>query len=315
MAADVLSGPRRRGGVLLATAIAVLAGALYVATLAPGLVWGDDAELQRFAAVGGTRVDAHLHPLWLWAAALVARLPVGSLAWRVNLTSAFLGALTIGLVFPFADAAQRAEGRDWPADGESMMGSKCMDNLHACIADVLQHGLPGDVIETGVWRGGAVIFMRAVLAACGDTTRRVWVADSFQGLPPPEAGVEPDRSDSHHGFSTLAVSLEQVKANFARHGLFDDRVRFLEGWFKDTLPGAPIEKLAVARLDGDMYASTMDALRPLYPKLSVGGYLIAEDYGVVPGCRQAIAAYRAEQGIREPIVDVDGAGVYWKRER
>jgi O-methyltransferase len=214
-----------------------------------------------------------------------------------------------------ADAAQRAEGRDWPADAESMIGAKRMDNLHRAIADVVRRGVPGDLIETGVWRGGAVIFMRAALAAYGDPSRRVWVADSFQGLPPPTPGVEADRGDVHHGWTTLAVSLEQVKANFVRYGLLDERVRFLKGWFKDTLATAPIERLAIARLDGDMYASTMDAIRPLYPKLSVGGYLIVDDYGVVPGCKQAIDEFRAEQGIREPLVDIDGSGVYWKRER
>src|SRR5262245_24621685 len=213
-----------------------------------------------------------------------------------------------------ADARQREEGRDWPADAESMIGAKRMDNLHQCIADVIRRGVPGDFIETGVWRGGAVIFMRAALAAYGDDTRRVWVADSFQGLPPPEPGVEADRGDVHHSWSTLAVSLEQVQANFARYGLLDDRVRFLKGWFKDTLATAPIERLAIARLDGDMYGSTMDAIRPLYPKLSVGGYLIVDDYGVVPGCKQAIDEFRAEQGMREPLVDIDGSGVYWKRE-
>jgi O-methyltransferase len=170
-------------------------------------------------------------------------------------------------------------------------------------------------METGVWRGGAVIFMRAALEAYGDATRRVWAADSFAGLPAPDERYAADRGDVHHGFQALAVTLEQVRANFARYGLLDDRVRFLQGWFKDTLSGAPIERLALLRLDGDMYESTMDALRPLYPRLSVGGYLIVDDYGVVPGCKQAVDEYRAEHRITEPILDIDGWGVYWRRER
>src|SRR5262245_35837183 len=214
-----------------------------------------------------------------------------------------------------ADSAQRRDGRDWPADAESMIGAKRMDNLHACIRDVIERNVPGDFIEPGVWRGGAVIFMRAARAAYGDEARRVWVADSFEGLPAPEAGVEADRGDQHHGYETLAVSLERVQANFARYGLLDERVRFLKGWFKDTLTKAPIDQLAIARLDGDMYASTMDAIRPLYPRLSIGGYLIVDDYGIVPGCKQAVDEYRAERGITEPIVDIDGWGVYWRRER
>jgi len=214
-----------------------------------------------------------------------------------------------------ADPELRRTGRDWPADAESMIGQERMENLQSCVTDVLRRGVPGDLIETGVWRGGSVIFMRAALAAYGDPDRRVWVADSFAGLPPPDPRYAADAGDVFHGFDVLAVSLDEVKANFARYGLLDDRVRFLPGWFKDTLPVAPIERLAVARLDGDMYESTMDALRPLYPKLSVGGYLIVDDYGTVPGCRQAVDEYRAEHGIREPIVDIDGWGVYWRRER
>lgn len=214
-----------------------------------------------------------------------------------------------------ASAERRAAGRDWPADAESMIGAKRMDNLQACVTDVLQRGVPGDLIETGVWRGGAAIFMRAILAAHGDPSRVVWAADSFAGLPPPDPGHAADAGDVHHGFEVLAVSLEEVRANFERYGLLDDRVRFLKGWFKDTLPTAPLGPLAVVRLDGDMYGSTMDALRPLYPKLSVGGYLIVDDYGIVPGCKQAVDEYRAEFGITEPIVDIDGWGVYWRRER
>ena len=214
-----------------------------------------------------------------------------------------------------ADPKLRAEGRDWPADAESMIGQRRMENLQMCVTDVLRRGVPGDLIETGVWRGGSVIFMRAILAAYGDAARKVWVADSFEGLPPPDPRYAADAGDVFHGFEVLAVSLEQVKANFARYSLLDERVQFLKGWFKDTLATAPIGPLAVARLDGDMYESTMDALRPLYPKLSVGGYLIVDDYGTVPGCKQAVDEYRKEHGITEPIIDIDGWGVYWRRER
>ncbi|MCC6348658.1 MAG: class I SAM-dependent methyltransferase [Candidatus Eisenbacteria bacterium] len=213
------------------------------------------------------------------------------------------------------DSALRETGRDWPADAESMIGLRRMENLQACVTDVLNRGVPGDLIETGVWRGGAVIFMRAILKAYGDESRAVWVADSFEGLPKPDARYAADAGDRFHAFDTLAVSLEQVRENFRRYGLLDSRVKFLKGWFKDTLPAAPVERLAVARLDGDMYESTMDALRALYPKLSVGGYLIVDDFGTVPGCRKAVEDYRAEHRISEPIADIDGWGAYWRRER
>ena len=110
----------------------------------------------------------------------------------------------------------------------------------------------------------------------------------------------------------LAVSLEQVRANFAEYGLLDEKVRFLEGWFEDTLPTAPIARLAILRLDGDLYKSTMDTLQHLYPKLSAGGYVIIDDYWAIAACREAVTDYRQQQGITEPIRRMDWTGVYWR---
>ena len=214
------------------------------------------------------------------------------------------------------DHRKRAEGRDWPSEAETMIGLKRLDNLQYCITEVLRQSVPGDLIETGVWRGGAAIFMKAVLKARGDESRRVWVADSFEGLPKPDGERYPaDRGDRHWTWSRLSVSLDEVKQNFARYGLLDQRVRFLAGWFRDTLPSAPIQQLAVLRLDGDMYESTLDALRHLHPKLSIGGFVIVDDYGAVPGCRAAVEDYRLEHDITEPIISIDWSGVYWQRKK
>jgi O-methyltransferase len=195
-----------------------------------------------------------------------------------------------------------------------MIGLRRLDNLQACIEDVLEQGIPGDLMETGVWRGGAAIFMRGVLKCYGVEDRVVWAADSFAGLPPPDPDRYPaDKHQTLHRLSFLAVSLAQVQANFARYGLLDEQVRFLQGWFRDTLPRAPMKRLAVLRLDGDLYESTMEALVHLYPKLSVGGYLIVDDYAAVPACRQAVDDFRLAQGITEEMVPIDWDGVYWRR--
>ncbi len=212
------------------------------------------------------------------------------------------------------DAVKRADGNDWPPAAETMVGRQRLADVRRCVDAVLADGVPGDFIETGVWRGGVTILIRGMLEAWGDTDRLVWVADSFQGLPAPDAEAFPQ--DVGHDMSdvpTLAVSADQVRANFARYGLLDDRVRFLEGWFRDTLPAAPIDRLAVLRLDGDMYESTMDALEALYPKLSVGGYVIVDDYGAWEPCRQACTDYRARHGITDEIVEIDWTGVHWRR--
>ncbi|MEW5946820.1 MAG: TylF/MycF/NovP-related O-methyltransferase [bacterium] len=211
------------------------------------------------------------------------------------------------------DLKKLEEGRCWPSGAETMIGLKRLDNLQYCVTDVIRNKVPGDLIETGVWRGGAAIFMRAVLRAYDEKERIVWVADSFEGLPKPAPEKYPADKDSDlWKYGELIVSLEEVKGNFERYGLLDDQVRFLKGWFRDTLPGAPIERIAVLRLDGDMYESTMDALRPLYPKLSPGGYLIVDDYSL-PACRKAVSDYRAEYGVVEEIQQIDWTGVFWKK--
>jgi O-methyltransferase len=212
------------------------------------------------------------------------------------------------------DPALRARGLDRPGRAESMIGLQRMDNLRFCIESVLRDDIPGDLIEAGVWRGGATIFMRAALKAHGDTSRTVWVADSFEGLPAPNVSRYPaDRGDAHHTVSELRVGVEQVKHNFRRYGLMDDQVKFLVGWFKDTLPSAPIDRIAVMRLDGDMYESTIQALEALYPKLSVAGYCIIDDYGLLPGAKRAVHDYRTAMGIGDEIVDIDGVGVFWRK--
>jgi len=212
------------------------------------------------------------------------------------------------------DAAQRAEGRDWPPFAETMIGARRLANLRQCVQQVLDEGVPGDLIETGAWRGGATILMRGILAAYGVTDRCVWVADSFEGLPPPDADRYPaDDGVDLSEVGILKVDADRVRANFARYGLLDDQVRFLEGWFSDTLPDAPIESLAVMRLDGDLYESTTDALTALYPKLSPGGFVIVDDYGAFEPCRRAVDDYRAAHLIDDPIEEVDWTGVCWRR--
>jgi O-methyltransferase len=154
--------------------------------------------------------------------------------------------------------------------------------------------------------------MRSILKAYAITDRIVWVADSFQGLPMPNPDKYPaDADDQHHTFPQLAVSLKEVQGNFAKYGLLDGQVKFLAGWFKDTLPAAPIERLAILRLDGDIYESTMDALVFLYGKVSPGGVIIVDDYGAIPACRKAIHDFRETNRILDPIQPIDGLGVYW----
>lgn len=207
---------------------------------------------------------------------------------------------------------RRTEGLDWPSDGVSMIGLKRMENVQHCVTDVLNNNIPGDFLEAGVWKGGTCIFMKAIINAYG-ADRRVFVCDSFEGLPAPET-----REDCHsilHNVPQLSISLEQVKANFEKYGLLDDKVVFVKGWFKDTMPTLDTSnQYAVIRLDGDLYKSTMDPLIHLYDRLSVGGYMIIDDWWI-PEVRLACRDFMYEHNIREEIITIDTQGTYWQKTK
>jgi O-methyltransferase len=203
------------------------------------------------------------------------------------------------------------EGRDYPSRGLTMVGIKRLDQLQECAETVLRRGVPGDFIEAGAWKGGATIFLRGILKAYNVTDRTVWVSDSFEGLPPPDGKYPADAGSQWHLDRKMQVTLQAVQDNFRRYGLLDDQVKFLKGWFKDTLPTAPIQQLAVLRVDGDMYQSTMEALTALYPKVAKGGCVILDDHFAVPTAKQAADDYRSAHGIMTPIIQVDWAGAYW----
>ncbi len=206
----------------------------------------------------------------------------------------------------------RIYGRQWPPppEAETMIGLRRLDHLETCIRTIQSENVPGDLIETGVWRGGATIFMRAVLEAIADSSRTIWVADSFEGLPRPR--LPQDEGDILHTVSEFVVPLDTVQANFRRYGLLDDRVRFVKGWFRESLFRADFGAFSLIRLDGDMYESTINALTALYPRLSVGGYVIVDDYNL-PGCRLAVEDFRSANSISDPLSPIDWAAVYWRR--
>lgn len=257
---------------------------------------------------------------------------------------------------------RRVAGQDMPTAAHTMIGMHRLDNIRHCFEDVLAKKVPGDFAETGSYRGGGTIFMRALLKAWGVTDRRVFVCDAFvpmeADLPPRmffpllrAIASVPGKSNrrwlykilermpqkhrafplcenpSHDWIETVfwtlrhpetigvgdTTSRAHVESRFARYGLLDEQVVILEGFFADTLPNAPIEKLAVLRLDGDTYESTRDAIQLLYPKLSAGGYCIVDDYHAFDDCKRAIEEYRQQYGIQERIQEIDNMGVFWQK--
>ncbi|WP_320533570.1 TylF/MycF/NovP-related O-methyltransferase [Robbsia andropogonis] len=198
----------------------------------------------------------------------------------------------------------------------TMSEGALLDNVIELAEDVIARRIPGDFIETGVWRGGMTILMRAALAAFRDPARRVWVADSFAGLPSPDPAVHLRDAVWNHVMGLakcLESDIDAVRAAFARAGLLDDRVCFLKGWFNETLPNAPTGPLALMRLDGDWHDSTRDALEALYPRLSPGGAVIIDDYGLPTGCAQAVDLFRRQHRITAPLIRVNRQAVYWRK--
>ena len=198
-----------------------------------------------------------------------------------------------------------------------MCSLKRLNNIQFCLENCLRENIPGDFIECGVWRGGVTILMRAILAAHRVTNRKVWVADSFQGLPVPDNALDQKmyQMEAVRETEQFSVPMEMVKASFARYGLLDEQVQFLPGWFEETLPNAPIQTLSVLRIDGDFYNSTLQTLTHLYPKLSVGGYVIIDDWGLdqICGEKAAVLEYRRQHTITAEIIEIDYHSAYWQK--
>ena len=202
-------------------------------------------------------------------------------------------------------------------ESHTLLDPSGLSNVEFCLRNVLTREIPGDLIECGVWRGGTCIFMRGLLKALGDRDRTVWVADSFQGLPDPDPEVSPLDAISHEFLKVIggfSVTLEAVQSNFREYDLLDNQVRFLPGWFADSLGPAPIENLALIRLDADYYDSTVQALEALYGKLSSGGYIIIDDYGIYTlGAKRAVDEFRARHSIEQPLVMVNESIAFWEK--
>jgi O-methyltransferase len=210
---------------------------------------------------------------------------------------------------------RRRLGLDWPADGaETMIGVERLTNVKDLALDVSARGIPGDFMECGIWRGGVGILLAQIVREENEG-RRVWLADSFDGCPIPDEQFPADQRDPHHTFEFLKVSLEQVMQNLQTYGInpWGHDVQLLPGWFKETLPG-PVGQLALLRIDADMYESTTQVLDSLYDHVSLGGYVICDDYHNIPNCHAAIEDFRRKHGITAPIQSVDWCAVYWRKE-
>jgi len=219
----------------------------------------------------------------------------------------------LDLVYEPENVKLLEEGRCLPSRAHTMIGIKRLNNIQDCFEAIKNENIVGDLIETGVWKGGATIFM-AGLNKIYNQNRKIYVADSFEGLPKPDEKYPADKDDPHHTYSWLEVSLEQVKKNFQSYDLLNDNIVFIKGFFEHSLKNTNIEKLAMLRLDGDMYSSTIQVLEYLYDKVSDNGFIIIDDYGAVNGCKEAVDDFRRKRNITEPMTVIDYTGRYWRKK-
>ena len=206
---------------------------------------------------------------------------------------------------------QRAKGLDWPKTAESMIGLERMNQLHDALDSIRLESIEGDIVETGIWRGGAVIFAASYLKIYGMTTKKVFGCDSFEGLPKPDPKYPVDAGDLHSTINILAVSLQEVSQNLQRYQIDPTQVELVKGWFKDTLPLLRTESISILRLDGDMYSSTSEALEALYHKVSKGGFVIIDDY-CLEGARKAVFDFFRNKTLPD-IIEIDGTGAYFRK--
>ena len=197
----------------------------------------------------------------------------------------------------------------------TMIGLDGLANLERCAHRVFADAVPGDFLEAGVCHGGASIFLRALQVAYGEEQRVTWLADSFEGVPPPthEVDREHELDLTEERVPWMAAGPQAVRDNFETYGLLSDQVRFLPGLFAETLPDAPAERLAILRIDGDLYSSTRDALDSLYDRVSDGGYVVVDDYGCLEPCRIAVDEFLAERGLEVELHQVDWTRVCWRK--
>jgi len=205
-------------------------------------------------------------------------------------------------------------GKPWRFS-HTMVGMRRLEHLQWCAERVFEEGVAGDFLEAGVCQGGASIFLRALQVAHGQSHRRTWLADSFEGLPVPshEADLDYDFSESRQPW--LAFSRAAVEDNFRTYDLLSDEVVFLPGWFRDTLADAPVPSLAILRVDADLYESTRDVLVSLYDRVTPGGFVVIDDYEAFAPCRRAVQEFRQARGITAPLHHIDRMAAYWRTPR
>lgn len=194
------------------------------------------------------------------------------------------------------------------------------ERLHALWSSVnyvARARIPGDIVECGVWRGGSMMLAALELLRTASHDRRLWLYDTFAGLPKPDAEVDVDvlgnRAIDGWNAHTLTdgktywayADRADVTANMLSTGYPEGLLTFVEGMVEETIPATAPGAISLLRIDTDWYASYRHVLNALYDRVSPGGIVIFDDYGHFGGARKAVDEFLAEHSIVSPLIRVD----------
>lgn len=201
----------------------------------------------------------------------------------------------------------------------TMTSAERMYALYSAVRYVVENRIEGDFVECGVWRGGSCMLMAHTLKALGETSRTLYLYDTFTGMTRPgehdirqrDRGEqitrwEASRREGHNAWAYAPI--DEVRENLLTTGYPEERLVFVEGEVQKTLPATAPERVALLRLDTDWYESTRHELVHLYPRLSHRGVLILDDYGSFEGARRAVDEYLTENRLDIFLGRVDATG-------
>jgi hypothetical protein len=189
--------------------------------------------------------------------------------------------------------------------------------LYEQVAYVERRGLPGALVECGVWRGGAAAMMAIANLARGRERRQLHLFDSFEGMPAPRADVDGEAAlvlmaANRSSGVNVAAQEEALDLIVGRSGYPAPSVFVHKGWFDETLPAArsSLGPIAVLRVDGDWYASTRTVFEHLYDLVTPGGVVVIDDYGHFEGCRRATDEFLLTRAPHAYLHYIDYTGRY-----
>jgi hypothetical protein len=192
-----------------------------------------------------------------------------------------------------------------------MTGNQKLFALIVATRHLADHGIPGAIVECGVWRGGSMQAIAHTLLARAVTDRDLHLYDTFEGMPPPaEQDLRHDGTPAaslleatpRTGWVWAIADLDDVRRGMAETGYPDARVHFHPGLVEETIPDDAPEQIALLRLDTDWYSSTRHELEHLYDRVPSGGIIVFDDYGYWVGARQAVDEFLERRGERLLLV-------------